>query len=365
MGACSDKDATPAGIGEEVVKGVVKDAPFLDQYFVALLQFGQELKEEQQKNTPKPEDLEKMLARTPEEWKAASDEFAASAQKRLDALHEKLRPIIENAFNHHDASRDGVIDTMESQAFFAHYVERYSAHAKELNVLMKKMDFETQMQTMRSIFKDNKDMLTMMQQNQEDEAKAGIEKFEQQIDEAIAEYEKDKEAFHKKAFAVIDVNQDGKLVKQEVIECLLSETEKGCAFLNVFPMGPGPMAQKQMDVLLKQIEDLMKQADEEEVKEAAENGQIIFKATVEKVGDGGTMGIDVAKDPDHQCCMKVGGVKAGGPAETWNKASPENAIRAGDVILQVNGNAGTYDMLKEQVKQTDKVELKLRGPKRD
>jgi hypothetical protein len=208
--------------------------PYFDQYFQVAMGHLQAQDEE-----------DKMEAGLSEEVKEKA------SQERKAALHEKLRPLIEQAFRQHDTSGDGIIGTAGSQAFFESFVDRYSVYMKELYALMLRQRFEMKTMAQSGYGQADLDRLKRMQKQNEKEVKTNIEVYNATFDELVAEYEKNKETYDSAAFAALDSNKDGKLVKEEVVDSLLFFTPKNAAFLNILPTGPGNLMKKHTEKLEK------------------------------------------------------------------------------------------------------------------
>lgn len=216
-----------------------KEAPYLDQYFQLSLKHGTEERDIFQSQFA---DRAKSMAGSEEERKAKADEIEAARKQRLAALNEELKPIIGKAFDHHDTSRDGVLDVNESKLFFEHFITRYSAHVKGLSAMMAKM------------FKDNPDMLKMMKEGSDcPNVQEALAAFDETMEGAVAEYQLDEERYNKAAFDAVDANKDGKLMKLEVIYSFLHETADNIKFLEAFPTGPRNFVQKELDKVMAQI----------------------------------------------------------------------------------------------------------------
>jgi len=104
-----------------------------------------------------------------------------------------------------------------------------------------------------------KEMQDMMKQ----QAGAQMKQQEKMIDDAVKEYHEQADQYNKAAFSLLDQNQDGKLVKEVVIEALLPGTETNLAFSNCFPTGPEKMMQKAMGEMQSQIGQLGQECNQQ------------------------------------------------------------------------------------------------------
>ena len=96
-----------------------------------------------------------------------------------------------------------------------------------------------------------------MEEQNEKEMTKKVEDFDKMLDEAIAEYEKDKGKYNEAGFAALDVNKDGQLVKQEVVDAFLWGAEKNGQLLDAFPTGPSILAKKQLDKAMAEMKALL------------------------------------------------------------------------------------------------------------
>lgn len=80
-----------------------------------------------------------------------------------------------------------------------------------------------------------------------------------------------------------------------------------------------------------------------------------FRARLAKAEHNGKLGIDV----DYCEDMTVMPIVAitGGAAASWNKARPAQALRPGDVILEVNGRRGNLQEMLEACQHDDMLHL--------
>merc|ERR1711879_719182 len=74
-----------------------------------------------------------------------------------------------------------------------------------------------------------------------EKGKGELEWKEEIVQACVKEYKSKKEDINKTAFAIVDVNKDGKLVKSEVVKALLFGTPENLEFQNAFPTGPSGM----------------------------------------------------------------------------------------------------------------------------
>jgi len=205
-----------------------QEAPNLDRYFKVL--------EEDNKATGNQlDDIVSALA-------LAMD--AEGTQQKQQEQYAKLRPIIANAFDHHDTNSDGILDADESRAFFEHYIERFVKHSKAMGRQQARQSQTIGLRMMGGLMEGG--MAKEMQDAMQQQAKIQIKQTEKMIDDALKEYRAKETQYNQAAFSLLDENKDGKLVKEVIVEALLPGTLKNLAFSNCFPTGPEAMMQKAM-----------------------------------------------------------------------------------------------------------------------
>eukprot|EP00747_Dinoflagellata_sp_TGD_P186543 gnl/TRDRNA2_/TRDRNA2_43617_c0_seq1.p1 gnl/TRDRNA2_/TRDRNA2_43617_c0~~gnl/TRDRNA2_/TRDRNA2_43617_c0_seq1.p1 ORF type:complete len:261 (+),score=73.98 gnl/TRDRNA2_/TRDRNA2_43617_c0_seq1:168-950(+) len=215
-------------------------APYLTQYFDEVLRLSKENIEANEASMKDPE-LSAKLAANPEVAKAKEKEFAEKAEKIL-------RPLIEQSFDHHDKDKNGILDMEESREFFDHFVKLHEPVKLANAEMAVRMTLERALPQMlaqmmaqvRTAYDEDtaNQMERMMKDSFKEEVGPEIEKSVQVarmvIEEFGVEYQENKAARDKDAFAVIDVNGDGQLQKEEVIEGLVPGTERNKKFIAAF-----------------------------------------------------------------------------------------------------------------------------------
>eukprot|EP00927_Polykrikos_kofoidii_P074440 TRINITY_DN7042_c0_g2_i3.p1 TRINITY_DN7042_c0_g2~~TRINITY_DN7042_c0_g2_i3.p1 ORF type:complete len:228 (-),score=48.38 TRINITY_DN7042_c0_g2_i3:721-1404(-) len=208
MGVCGSKYKGPS--------------PCLHEYFAQQIAFARA----ELKNTPTNfEEAINALAQNPEALKKKQED----SQKRLTSI---LLPLIEKSFDRHDTLKNGVLELEESCVFCQHYVDEQS----EFIVCLQRM---VQRETMQQIANGESDVGETHE----------ISKIQDLVEQQVAAYVEDKVNRDLDAFAVIDVNGDGKLQKKEVVKAMLPNTRKNLEFLNALGVNLEAIAKQQLQQL--------------------------------------------------------------------------------------------------------------------
>jgi len=145
---------------------------------------------------------------------AKAQKLAEKMQRMQKALDDKLTVKARKSFKHHDVDDSGELDEAESQIFFEHYTRLYLEYTKDNGVEAAKTE-SVQLMQVAKLMGEGKGLSV-----KEEAIAAPLIKIKKEIEAQCEEYLQDKEARNKKAFAVIDVNGDGKLQEQEVVDAL-------------------------------------------------------------------------------------------------------------------------------------------------
>eukprot|EP00927_Polykrikos_kofoidii_P074439 TRINITY_DN7042_c0_g2_i2.p1 TRINITY_DN7042_c0_g2~~TRINITY_DN7042_c0_g2_i2.p1 ORF type:complete len:237 (-),score=52.33 TRINITY_DN7042_c0_g2_i2:89-799(-) len=217
MGVCGSKYKGPS--------------PCLHEYFAQQIAFARaELKNAQ---TNFEEAI--ALSQNPEAFKKKRED----SQEKLWSI---LLPLIEKSFDHHDTLQNGVLEPEESRVFCQHYVDEQSEFIVSLQGMVQRETMQQVMKAMSGMgLKDNHSKEQM-------EARVAYEmsKIHGLVQKQVAAYVEDKVNRDLDAFAVIDVNGDGKLQKDEVVQAMLPNTPKNLEFLNALGVNPEALAKQQL-----------------------------------------------------------------------------------------------------------------------
>jgi len=128
-------------------------------------------------------------------------------------LKTKLVPLVRKSFKWHDKDNSSVLEADESLIFFSNYVE----------CLGKSMAASVEMACTLTMPKDSVDSTGM--------GKEFKDAMDARIEEKMAEFAHDANNRVKAAFAVVDVNKDGRLQEEEVVQALTPGSEKNIQLL--------------------------------------------------------------------------------------------------------------------------------------
>lgn len=178
------------------------------------------------------------------ELKKKHDENMAKQRKTL-------QPLIEKSFDYHDTLKNKVLEPDESKLFFEHYVAEQGEFFVALQASMHKKIIEINMQMMAGLMGGQVDK-KQMQKNVQAQVDAHVAKIKKLVDEQIASYTADKASRNAAAFKVLDVNGDGKLQKDEVVEALIPDTDKNKQFVSALGINPEELLKKQIQAQMEQ-----------------------------------------------------------------------------------------------------------------
>mmetsp|Transcript_126129 Transcript_126129/g.243132 ORF Transcript_126129/g.243132 Transcript_126129/m.243132 type:complete len:194 (+) Transcript_126129:98-679(+) len=146
-------------------------------------------------------------------------------KKYEEKMKPMLKTLIEKAFKRHDTKQNGVLDKEEAAVFFQHLVAEESdlLEVAGLEILME------------ACFKTGNPMLRGLDGKALAEVKRAMEaqlrkRFEEKAEKVRADYKKNKTERDQAGFNVMDVNGDGTLHLQEVVDCLMPGSDKYKAF---------------------------------------------------------------------------------------------------------------------------------------
>eukprot|EP00490_Sorites_sp_Unknown_P026814 CAMPEP_0114651812 /NCGR_PEP_ID=MMETSP0191-20121206/8584_1 /TAXON_ID=126664 /ORGANISM="Sorites sp." /LENGTH=313 /DNA_ID=CAMNT_0001866133 /DNA_START=53 /DNA_END=994 /DNA_ORIENTATION=- len=160
----------------------------------------------------------------------------AVQKKGQDRIDKELKPVIQKTFEYHDKDGNGVLTYDESIIFFSNYAERLGPFCKSVSELTTTQMMKTQ---------DIKVDVSSIQKE-----------FNKEYDKNMDSYLADIDKRHKAAFAVLDVNKDSKLTKEEVTEALLHGHPKNAEFMKALGLmiddkaltGGAPSGKVEMDM---------------------------------------------------------------------------------------------------------------------
>lgn len=218
----SSKEESP-WMSLPVFAAMKKDsAPFLHQFFAKVADIA---KAEVKKALEDPARMS-ALAVDPK----AKEEYDEAIMKEHMG---ELLPLIEKSFHHHDRSKNGVLDVEESSVFFKNLVSENSSCMTAVTEWSTKtmMDFQ---------FKQMSDMIQAMggpealkeaKKDASAQAEQILKTHRKIIKEMEKEYSDAKQERDAAAFKVIDINEDGKLQKTEVLDAFTIGSAKHKAMM--------------------------------------------------------------------------------------------------------------------------------------
>jgi len=215
MGCTSSKE------GSNVEGASSKEAPNLDKYFELLVNEVKRMK-----------DVDALQAAVDN-----AEDMQREHRETETTLHAELKPIIAAAFDHHDTKRNGILDAEESKVFFDHYLTRFAQCKKEISDFSAQESQKMLMRMMSGCLpqgEGGKEMRASMKRD----AEGKIKEMNRIIDDRLREYQANPGQYNESAFSLLDKNNDGRLVKDNVIAALLPGTEENVSFQDCFPFTP-------------------------------------------------------------------------------------------------------------------------------
>eukprot|EP00286_Rhodomonas_abbreviata_P029969 CAMPEP_0181298570 /NCGR_PEP_ID=MMETSP1101-20121128/5855_1 /TAXON_ID=46948 /ORGANISM="Rhodomonas abbreviata, Strain Caron Lab Isolate" /LENGTH=222 /DNA_ID=CAMNT_0023403605 /DNA_START=131 /DNA_END=799 /DNA_ORIENTATION=+ len=177
----------------EPVADLFSKHPHLDKYFAELEKTAKEANDEMERV---------MLAGD----YGALGEARENIQKREEEMEQRLATHAINAFKHYDQNRKGFLEADESKVFFQHYVSCYFDYFERFGLFKEKVACQM-----------HKDFAGMDIKEETDKKMQEITKHAR---DKLTSYEQNEAELSKAAFEVLDVNKNGKLQHQEVVDAL-------------------------------------------------------------------------------------------------------------------------------------------------
>jgi len=121
--------------------------------------------------------------------------------------------LVKNVFTHYDVNGDGVLDKEETTILYSHFACEYSKALMTKAIKDINDDEKPDLSPLLNTLNKWGDALDAWQKRQDHK-----KEFMKQIEDSLQAYNVNKEEKDKAAFAIMDVNGDGKLQLQEVID---------------------------------------------------------------------------------------------------------------------------------------------------
>eukprot|EP00802_Teleaulax_amphioxeia_P024269 Tamp_24948.p1 GENE.Tamp_24948~~Tamp_24948.p1 ORF type:complete len:238 (+),score=80.72 Tamp_24948:196-909(+) len=200
MGACFSSQDVPA----EWEVQLQKDAPALSKYFAI------------QANHAKY-----ALEADPIALIADADmaqQFNADLKRKEARMVKSLQRLARESFKRHDKDGNGVLDKEESQLFFNHYTRCFFEFQKMYGEAMAKAASIKMLKMCSLMGGPEGDVRAAIA--------AKVREMKEDIALKLANYKQNQLALNEKAFQVVDVDGDGKLQEQEVVDALTPKMER-------------------------------------------------------------------------------------------------------------------------------------------
>jgi hypothetical protein len=172
------------------------------------------------------------------------------AAQREKKFKEETTGLLEKSFEFHDKNAELGLDQTESKAFFSHLVDLSSGFEKAIAAWSCKVGIEKGMKAMQAMasMMGGGSVTAEQKKAMKDAAAKNVKDFHEKIDKAVAEYKKDKDNRDKKAFELLDVNKDGKLLKNEFLAAFDVDGSKNSALIDALGLNCGEMKQPDMQM---------------------------------------------------------------------------------------------------------------------
>lgn len=212
------------GLFSKIKKKLVHDDshPYLTEYFDKYLHLTEDLIRQSQSQTE------------------ADPGYVCLIQSNEARMKTVLQPLAEKAFDHHDLDHNGVLSVDESKYFFSHIVREWKKFALGKVRFVCAQYYNKALQDYKKSGKDDPKFLSDLQT-----VMASTQTFvDELVDETYANYLANEKAYDKAAFAVVDVNRDGSLRREEVLDALDVTSPKFMEFFKAFGIDIGKMTEK-------------------------------------------------------------------------------------------------------------------------
>eukprot|EP00747_Dinoflagellata_sp_TGD_P180848 gnl/TRDRNA2_/TRDRNA2_33986_c0_seq1.p1 gnl/TRDRNA2_/TRDRNA2_33986_c0~~gnl/TRDRNA2_/TRDRNA2_33986_c0_seq1.p1 ORF type:complete len:260 (-),score=84.97 gnl/TRDRNA2_/TRDRNA2_33986_c0_seq1:55-834(-) len=212
MGACTCKEKYS------------RDAPHLDEYFETLkdVMTGPVTTGIQEVTTL----VVQAIMGEDEGKKTELIEKMKKLSAEAEEAKEPLKDILRKAFDLHDGDKNGILDEEEAEIFFQDFVERYVPFTCKCTNEMLDKALATQMKQLEATMEGMPELLETCKSNLTKQVKEQRSTLVASFKAKGDAYKADKAAKDKAAFAVLDVNGDGKLQKEEVVNGFFPDTGK-------------------------------------------------------------------------------------------------------------------------------------------
>lgn len=189
-------------------------APFLHEYF------------EELKNMAG----EKMSAATPE--LAFDPEGQKAALQRAEDAKEKLKPLIEKSFDHHDSKKNGVLDAEEAAVFFSHVVAEQEAFLETFMSFIVLASLQPMMLMLQASLEGmDAEQRKKASLDMGEQVKKAVDGVRAEVAKMAEEYKANKSERDAAAFKVVDTSGDGTLQIGEVVAAFTPDTPLNEAFM--------------------------------------------------------------------------------------------------------------------------------------
>lgn len=201
-----------------------EDAPYLAQYYEMVL-----------KKMETPQDVPAMmeiLSKPKAEQKAREDKIHAE-------IEANAKPLLAKSFELHDTKKKGVLDKEDAAVFFSHIMEKTALFQENLGkhkILQNlqrpggvgEMLANSSPEKRRALEKKITRMLT-----------ESMQKTQQLMRKLVIEYQTNKKARDDAAFAVIDIDKNGTVEKEEFMQAVMPTGQNNAAFMKALGFDEG------------------------------------------------------------------------------------------------------------------------------
>lgn len=191
--------------------GASTAAPYLKKYFASVEKFAKDELDQAMKMMGG----DPMAMMFDPQGRAKMQKMQEESIARAKKFKDDAISLLEQSFAHHDKNNSDVLEVEESKLFFSNLVDLQTGSIEALARMSIKIAVDGGVKAMAALM--DKAQANEVKKEMKAQATEGLKDLEDKIKKAVEAYKADKENKDKAAFAMLDVNKDGKLQKKEFL----------------------------------------------------------------------------------------------------------------------------------------------------
>lgn len=173
---------------------------------------------------------------------AKQRELKAKEDAHNQSLIKQLTPFIEKSFDEHNTSvRDDQLDAIESELWFSHYVYYKAKHDEAMMIVAEKAGNDAALKALKMMGPLPSEFTADFKKQMKEKLERAKEQFKTMMVRLQEEYKANQSERNAAARKVLDSNDDGKIVKAEIVAALLPGNPKSDEFLTALGFGERQM----------------------------------------------------------------------------------------------------------------------------